>query len=629
MQRHWLFVILSVGFFATMLGAMLAASTIPSAAQEDFIIVSYSDVTGSTDIPTRQDPALAETSAEFTYLANVLMTLVRVDPEDPSRILPGLAATWEISDDQLEYTFSLDTSIAWVSYDPESGVVLTHRNLHALDVVYSMYRVCDSRTNSRFAVEVLGPVIKGCEQSLAGRNPEDVLGVALINNATVRFTLTQPNASFLYLLTSYTTAPIPPESVDSQDVAWGPGTVFWSNGPFIPTPLGWLRNPNYPESKGGFSNIDLVTFPTSPSAPTEVQSIERPTTGLVSIRLDTSRAPLNNVHVRRALYASLDRAAIVEDGFVPINHIAPLPLSGGLADDAVGVGYDLAFARDELQAAGYPNCDGMPPIVHTDIPAAIIDQWLALGCSADQFVGWTDGSTAPPHMAYTVTAQADFNDVESYISLIACEPLRQRPCSGADILINRARAATSDRQRASLIAPIMNLLFGPTGDVPIIPIARPIDTVTVAAWLEGPIATNGAASPVRLDYFYVAPERAPATVYGDGSLIFTGSAQGRISRGPATPSFLRYPTPVLPPFDRTIADTCYLQSLYSYLNIRSSPYSGPVIRILDYGEIVQGIAYYTIPNSFRYWWQLEGGGWVRDNWVAETQGCFDVLPFNR
>lgn len=632
MQRHWIFLVLSMGLFATLAGVLLASSAPTSRAQTDpFIIVPYQYLTGNTEVPVRQDPVLAETPAEIEYLNNVFLPLVRIDPEDPTIIRSAVAGSWDISEDGLEYTFTLNTDVVWVSYDSASGVVLTHRPVHAYDVIYSMYRVCDSRENSVYAVELFGPIIKGCEQSLNGRNPAELLGVQFVNASTVKFILNEPNAAFLHIAASFALTPLPTESVDSNDIAWGPGTVFWSNGPFVPTEYGWLRNAALPERLGGFSNIDLVTFPDAPTPPADTQTIERPTTGLVWINLDTDRAPLDNVHVRRALSASIDRAAALGDGFVPLLHMAPLTVGGGLADDTIGTGFDLDFAREQMRLAGYPNCDGMPPIVYTDIPAAIISQWQALGCNADQLIAWTADSGATPQMVYTVTPYATYSDADYYISLLGCDDSTAGSrCGGTSILVDRARNQESTMRRYLEYPSIMRVLFGPAGTMPAIPLARPLQTVTLAAWLEGPHATNGAATAVRYDYFFVAPETAPATVYGDGTLIYTGTATGRTSRGPASPTFRRDPTPVLPPFDRTIADQCYLQSLYSYLNVRSSPYGGsPIIRVLDFGEVVRGIAYYTIPNSFRYQWQIEGGGWVRDNLVAESQGCFEILPFNR
>lgn len=631
MQRHWIFLVLSMGLFVTLAGSLLVSSAPSSKAQSDaFIIVPHHYLTGSTTLPVRQDPVLAESPAEVEYLTNVFLPLVRIDPEDPTTLLPALASSWLASPDGLEYTFNLNTNIVWVSYDPASGVILTHRPIHANDVVYSMYRVCDSRENSTYAVEVIAPVIKGCEQSLSGRNPADVLGVYFQSTSSVKFVLNEPNAAFPYLAALFTLMPLPTESVDSNDVAWGPGTVFWSNGPFVPTEYGWLRNAALPDAISGFSNIDLVTFSDAPTPPDNTETILRPSTGMAWINLDTNRAPLNNVNVRRALSAGIDRAALGE-GFAPMHHMAPITVGGGIPDDAVGVGYDVAYAREQLRLAGYPNCEGMPPIVHIDIPPTIISGWQALGCSDDQFVEWTAGSASAPQMVYTLTPYATYTDVDFYINLLGCDTSASEPrCGGVNILNDRARLQQSEIRRYVEYPAMMNVLFGANGYVPAIPLARPIVSVTIAAWLDGPSATNGAATAPRYDYFFVAPETAPSSVYGDGTLIYTGTATGRTTARLATPTFRRDPTPVLPPFDRTVDTDCYLQSLFSYLNVRSSPYGGsPIIRVLGFGDIVRGIAYYTIPNSFRYQWQIEGGGWVRDNLVAETQGCFELLPFNR
>lgn len=627
MRRHWLIISLTCGFFLTLIGAMLSASAAPSTAQADpFIIVEHHWLSGNDFIPLRQDPALAETPAEFEYLANVFMPLRRVNPENPSESLPGVLDIYSVSDDGLVYNFNVNTDIQWVSYDAVSGVVVTNRSVSGFDVFYSLVRVCDSPNNSALAVDIVGPTIDGCELGIAGRNPARVLDIQPRSNS-IQITLSEPNSGFLQMLTLPTLTPIPTESVDANDVAWGPGTVFWTSGPFIPTEFGWLRNPTLPTDVSGFSNIDLVLLSENRATPPDPIAIDRPSTGMIWLDIDLQSVPLNNVHVRRALSAAIDRDAIFTDGFVPMTHIAPSPLFGGLIDDEIGVGFDLNYAREELAFAGYPNCTGMPSIRYAGVPAEIIDAWLALGCSSDQFIEWTPSVSAAPELFYTAFDSAAYNDVDYYLQLLRCDdnnPL-QRACTVADILIERGRATNLQFRRSNGIPAIMDTFFGPSGEMPVIPLARRLDTITVPSWLEGPFNTNGVSTGVRYDNYFAAPETAPDTIYGDGSAIYTGTVQGR-RFGNATPLVVRDPTPVLPPFDRD-APTCQLQALYR-VNVRTSPYGGPVIRQLEFGEIVNGIALYSYPNTFRYFWQIEGGGWVRDNLVAESQPCFD-LPFNQ
>ena len=101
-------------------------------------------------------------------------------------------------------------------------------------------------------------------------------------------------------------------------------------------------------------------------------------------RLNTTKPPLDDVRVRRALAMAIDKRQIVqilEAGQLVADHIVPPGLPGYEAPP--GPGYDPAAARALLAEAGYPGGKGFPELkvlyntleMHKNIAAIIQSQW--------------------------------------------------------------------------------------------------------------------------------------------------------------------------------------------------------------------------------------------------------------
>ncbi len=77
------------------------------------------------------DPAAATGLDVATIGANLYDMLIELDPKTPSKVLPGAAQSWKISDDGRTLTFNLQKGIKFQSGNP----------LTAEDVVWSLQRV--------------------------------------------------------------------------------------------------------------------------------------------------------------------------------------------------------------------------------------------------------------------------------------------------------------------------------------------------------------------------------------------------------------------------------------------------------------------------------------------------------
>ncbi|PSW07329.1 ABC transporter substrate-binding protein SapA [Photobacterium lipolyticum] len=146
------------------------------------------------DTPTTFNPQLTDGGLTVdTLAAQIFDRLLLLDPVS-HQPLPGLARSWSISDDGLEYTFSLRKGIEFQSTD----WFKPSRQLNAQDVIFSFKRVIEP--NHPFHT-VSGGRYPWFESLDFSHLIEDIQA---LDSHTVKFTLIRPDNSFLSnLATSY------------------------------------------------------------------------------------------------------------------------------------------------------------------------------------------------------------------------------------------------------------------------------------------------------------------------------------------------------------------------------------------------------------------------------------------
>jgi peptide/nickel transport system substrate-binding protein len=92
------------------------------------------------------DPAQAYEFTSGEIVANCYDRLVQYDPADPSRIIPGLAESWRVSDDGRSFMFALRAGAAFASGNP----------VRPEDVVFSFHRVIRLNKAPAFILAQLG-----------------------------------------------------------------------------------------------------------------------------------------------------------------------------------------------------------------------------------------------------------------------------------------------------------------------------------------------------------------------------------------------------------------------------------------------------------------------------------------
>jgi oligopeptide transport system substrate-binding protein len=480
---------------------------------------------------------------------DLFLGLTNVDPASGS-IIPELAIGWEVSDEGRVWTFTLRDDVSWVRWDPATGEATLLRTVTAHDVVYGIQRACDPRTDAgyRFVIEGL---ITGC-RALATRPVHqvtdadyDLVQARALDDTTLEIHLQHAAGYFLTLSGNPLLRALPREVIEEYGNDWTqPGTIV-TNGPFVLDEWrdgwGWTlgRNPYLPADVRGPGNVERVVI-------THMDSYEAAFQAYMTNQLDlalvppqryeelwddstladqinyyyraasnyyafaSDKAPFDNVHVRRAFSAALDREQWCSDIYgvhsscAPMIHFTPPGVFGAPPIDEVGVGFDPDYAREQLALAGYPECKGFPEIhAVTEEGLGFIFTYLAdqladvLGCDPGLWhveevandISRAD-PRAPeedrPHMWINAWI-ADYPDANSFMSdVLYCNTWNEfkRPCTEVDDLIDQAAAASDPLVRNDLYRDIEERFFGPEGEFPIIPVHTGILWLLAKPWVE-------------------------------------------------------------------------------------------------------------------------------------------------
>lgn len=216
--------------------------------------------------PGSLDPALAQGTHEAWVLDHTFEGLMKIDED--LNVVPGMAESYELSDDDLVYTFKLRDGIKW-----SNGEDIT-----AEDFAYSWTRVLDPTLGSDYAYQLY--YIKGGEAfnsvkspgveytdpedetkkfvetydeseleglDVEGKSEDEInqlvynkrleeaksqLGLKVLDEKTLEVTLEAPTAYFLELTAFYTLYPVN-KSVAESDPNWAKNAdTHVSNGPF-------------------------------------------------------------------------------------------------------------------------------------------------------------------------------------------------------------------------------------------------------------------------------------------------------------------------------------------------------------------------------------------------------------
>jgi ABC-type oligopeptide transport system substrate-binding subunit len=468
---------------------------------------------------------------------NLFVGLTRFDPLT-RQIEPMIAKDWSVSDDGLTWTFTLRDDIQWVRYDPTLGAAIAVRPVVAGDFVYAIQRACDPLRPSPVTANLM--IVKGC-QTVANAFPQVIndlfiareIGVRATGPDTLEIDLLFPASYFPSLLSTPEFRPLARESVRAGESNWTTQPTLMTSGPYVLTD--WMsdkmqlaRNPFWPDDYAG--NVDRVdvTFGAVPAqadmarlASDQIAAMRAsasdllhvtPGTTLTMLGFSYDRNVVSVAQARRALSEAIDRNALVQQFFpdqaLPVTQFTPPGVVA--APELNNALFDPTAASANYSAAGYDGCNNVPePLIVlvpeedtqlADIAQAITQQWSAnLGCNPVLFQIKSLPRTLMVELAHSTydpekvtrshiwltTWSPDYPDANAWIAdALHCRfgYIRTgRECSEADDLMDRASFEPDPAARADLYARAEQLLFGPDGDFPVIPL-----NISSSAWLQQP-----------------------------------------------------------------------------------------------------------------------------------------------
>ena len=409
--------------------------------------------------PPHLDPTSAAAGAiDQVLYSNVFEGLTRFGPD--GSVNPGLAASWDISEDGLRYTFNLRDGVAF-----HDGTAMD-----AEDVVFSLDRArAEDSTNAQKALFA------------------EIEGVEAVDPTTVRVTLSTANGSFLFNMAWGDAVIVASESIENiKTNPVGTGAFKFSNW-VQGDQIELVRNEDY---WGTPANLETATFkfisdPTaafaammaedvdvfySYPAPENLPQFEADarfevlvgsSEGETILAINNLMEPFTDVRVRKAVAHAIDRQAIIDGAMfglgTPIGtHFAPH--NPDYVDLTSNSQYDPELAKSLLTEAGYP--DGftttlkLPPPSYARRGGEIIaSQLRAVGIQTEisnlEWAQWLEQVFRGKDFGLTIVSHTEPFDIGIY-----ARPEYYFQYDNADFqsLIKDLTAETDPAKRSELIA---------------------------------------------------------------------------------------------------------------------------------------------------------------------------------
>lgn len=413
---------------------------------------------GNAAEPADLDPQLA------TVLTDQIITLALFEgltwlDETTTKPVAGAAERWTTSPDGLTWTFHLRAGLKW-----SNGDALT-----ADDFIQSWRRVLNPAFASEGAWYLFA--LKNAEAYNAGKVKDPAaIGLAAPDARTLVLTLERPTPYLAALVSLPAWFPVNPRVLDrfggpeKRGSQWTRPGNHVGNGAFSLkewTPNARItvaKNPHYWDAARTQLN-ELVFFPTENPAAEERDfragqlhvTFNLPVAKIASwrqsdpaklrldpmqqmnfLRFNTTRHPLNDVRVRRALSLAIDRDTIartlLQASRLPARAMTP-PGTGGYTARAA-VPTDLARARELLAEAGFPGGRGLPPLdlqalnneIHPGLAEALQGAWqrdlgVQVRIAQVEQKTWIQNQQTLNYTISTAAWTADFPDPVTFLGL--------------------------------------------------------------------------------------------------------------------------------------------------------------------------------------------------------------------
>lgn len=319
--------------------------------------------------PETLDWNRAHTMVETYLLMNLMEGLLTFD--DHLKVIPSLAESWKVSSDGKTYTFKLKKGVKW-----SDGVPLTAQHF-----VYSWKRLLSPLTAASYAYFLFD--VEGAEAFNKGTNKDfAAVGIKAVDDLTFQVKLTRAVAHWIYIPTFWVTFPLREDVVTKHGTGWETPGRMVTLGPYtlashdIDSKIVMKANPNYHGTRGNIDQaVGLIVKDDSTALSlyesgkldflTDIATLDlKRLSGRSDLKrfpylktgylgMVTTKFPLNNVKVRRAIAMAIDKSKLGEilhggqqaaTSFVPPKMMA--------YSEKVGVPFQPAKAKRELMSSG-------------------------------------------------------------------------------------------------------------------------------------------------------------------------------------------------------------------------------------------------------------------------------------
>lgn len=337
--------------------------------------------------PETIDPHLVSGHPDAVIASTLSEGLIAYHEFDDNLPAPGVAESWESSENAKRWRFTLRQDAKWSNGDP----VTAH------DFVYSARRALSEALASEYA-PLLYLITNGKKYHQGDITDFSLVGIEAIDDYTLEYRLNGPTPHFTNVIKNPIFFPVHEKTIeahggiDNRISKWTRPEHHVGNGPFLITE--WVtnkiikaeKNPHYWDVEN--VKLNAVYFFPIADIHTEnrafdsgqlhktnelpIEQVERrkgdptyrndPFMSVYYYMINTTRQPLDDPRVRQALSLAIDRQSITDNlmrrGETPATGYTPPGFEN--YNPSRPLSYDPEKAKRLLAEAGYPNGEGFP-----------------------------------------------------------------------------------------------------------------------------------------------------------------------------------------------------------------------------------------------------------------------------
>lgn len=365
-KRFWIVSVMAIFLFSTILAGCV---------EKDSAKSGKTLIYGRGADAKLLDPIQVTDGESFKPTDQIFDNLVEYD-QKTTEVVPGLAESWETSEDGLTWTFHLRKGVQFHDGTP----------FNAEAVVYNFQRWMDPEHPEHKGGEF--PYYGYMFSGFKGDEGHLIESVSAQDEYTVQFKLKKPLGPFLSNLAMSPFGIASPTAVKKDPVKFAQHPV--GTGPFKfeswkkNDTVVLVKNENY--WKKGQPKLDRVIFKSIPDNaarfsalksgdidmmdglnPNDVQLVKQDQNfelyaqegmNVGYLALNTEKEPFNNVKVRQAINHAVNKDAIIKNFYAgqAVAAVNPMPsMMWGYNDQVKDYEYDLDKAKQLLKEAGYPD----------------------------------------------------------------------------------------------------------------------------------------------------------------------------------------------------------------------------------------------------------------------------------